>query len=131
MPSVRITVLAPNLTPEQLHRLRQGATDLMTSTMRKPLEGTSVLVEQVEHGGWTIAGEPVGVAAQVEAIIGVGTNSANEKAKFMEEMMQLLRAVLGESLRSETYIVVLELAHDSYGRGGLTRAERDRRRQAA
>jgi 4-oxalocrotonate tautomerase len=102
----------------------------MTSGMRKPLEGIAVLVEQVDHGGWSIAGAPVNIAAQVDAVIGVSTNTAAEKAEFMAGMMGLLHSVLGSDLRDETYIVIHEVDTGSYGRGGLTRAERDRRRQA-
>jgi len=58
MPFIRITVLGPALTSDQIHRLQQGTTDLMTSVMRKPIEGTSVLVEQIGRGGWTVAGAP-------------------------------------------------------------------------
>ena len=58
MPFIRITVLGPTLAPEQIRRLQQGTTDLMTSVMRKPLEGTAVLVEQINQGGWSIAGKP-------------------------------------------------------------------------
>jgi 4-oxalocrotonate tautomerase len=73
----------------------------------------------------------VSIAAQVEAMIGVGTNTPDEKARFMAEMMQLLQSVLGSDLRTETYVVFHEFDDESYGRGGLTRAERDRRSKAA
>jgi len=49
----------------------------------------------------------------------------------MSEMMNLLRDVLGRDLRDETYITLHEFNHESYGRGGLTRAERERRHAAA
>jgi 4-oxalocrotonate tautomerase len=126
MPFVRITVFGPSLDPQQLRHLQQGATDLMTSIMRKPLEGTSILIERIEQGGWTIAGKPIEVAAHVDAVIGAGTNTSEEKSAFMEGMMELLRSALGPRLREETYVVVHELAHDSYGRGGLTRTARER-----
>jgi 4-oxalocrotonate tautomerase len=130
VPFVRITVFGPAFKPEQIQKLQRGATDLMTSGMRKPLVGTSVLVEQVASGSWSIANDAVKLAAHVEVIIGAGTNSAAEKAQFMSEMMGLLRAVLGPELRDETYIVIHEMDTGSYGRGGLTRAERERRKQA-
>jgi 4-oxalocrotonate tautomerase len=131
MPFIRITVLGPTLAAEQIRSLQQGTTDLMTSVMRKPLEGTAVLVEQINQGGWSIAGKPVQVAAQVESTVGLGTNTPEEKGRFMKEMMQLLRSVLGKELREETYITFHEFDHNSYGRGGLTRAEREHRRSAA
>ena len=104
MPFIRITTFGPALEPEQIHRLQQGTTDLMVTVMRKAVQGTAVLVENIDKGGWSIAGKIVNVAAQVEATIGLGTNTPDEKAKFMVEMMRLLRTVLGSDLREETYI---------------------------
>ena len=130
MPFLRITVHSAALSNEQVQHLQRGATELMVSGMRKPLEGTAVLVEQILQGGWSIAGRPVAVAAQVDVTICLGSNTPAEKASFMAEMMALLRSVLGAGLQDETYIVIHEIAPDTYGRGGLTRAERDRLRQA-
>ena len=129
MPFVRITVLAPTLTPAQLRLLEEGTTERIVAIMRKPIESTAVLVERVS-GGWSIAGRPVAVAAQVDITIGADTNTADEKARFMAEMWQLLWTALGPELREESYIVFHEIEPRSYGRGGLTRAERDRRRAA-
>jgi len=131
MPFIRIAVFGLTLAPEEIRHLQQGTTDLMTTVMHKPLEGTAVFVEQINQGGWSIAGKPVQIAAQVEATIGLGTNTAAEKTQFMKEMMRLLRAVLGNELREETYITFHEFDHDSYGRGGLSRTEREHRRAVA
>jgi phenylpyruvate tautomerase PptA (4-oxalocrotonate tautomerase family) len=131
MPFIRITLFGSALSSEQIKRLQQGTTDLMITIMRKPVEGIAILVEQVAHGAWSIAGSQVDVAAQVEAAIGLDTNTPDEKARFCREMMGLLRTVLGPALRDETYITLREFDHDSYGRGGLTRAGRDRQRPAA
>lgn len=130
MPFIRISVIAPILSIEQMKQLQQGTTELMASGMRKPIEGIAVLVEHVAHGGWSIAGRPVRVAAQVDAVIGMDTNTPTEKSIFMASMMALLRSVLGDSLQDETYVVFHETERDSYGRGGLTRLQRDQLRQA-
>jgi 4-oxalocrotonate tautomerase len=129
MPFIRITVLGPTLAAEQIQRLQQGTTDLMVAVMRKPVEGVAVLVEPVIQSAWSIAGRPMAVAAHVEATIAHGTNTPDEKAKFIAEMWTLLRSALGPELREETYIVCHEIDTKAYGRGGLTRAERDRGRQ--
>ena len=129
MPFIRITVHGPTLTAEQIQHMQQGTTDLMVSVMRKPVEGVAVLVEQVIQSAWSIAGRPIGVAAHVEATIAQGTNTPDEKAKFIAEMWTLLRSALGPELREETYIVCHEIDTKAYGRGGFTRAERDRGRQ--
>lgn len=126
MPFVRITVLGPTLTTEQTQRLHSGATNLMVSVMGKARDGVATLVE-VPEGAWRVAGEAVGVAAHVEATVGAHTNTAEEKARFIAEMWTLLRSTLGPELREATYIVVRDTDHSSYGRGGVTRAERDRR----
>src|SRR5215467_86277 len=99
MPFIRITVMAPTLTLGQIHRLQEGTTELMTGLMRKPIQGTSVLVEQIRLGGWSIARAQVPIGAHVEVTIGVGTNTPSEKARFMNEMMELLRAALGREVR--------------------------------
>jgi len=130
MPFVRITTLGDRLSPDQVGRLQDGTTELMVSVMRKGLGGISILVEEAGEGSWSIAGKSVPVAAHVEATIGVGTNTPEEKARFMKGMMELLRTVLGQGLRDETYIAFHEFDHDSYGRGGITRSERERRSAA-
>jgi 4-oxalocrotonate tautomerase len=127
MPFVRVTVFGPRLTTEQIQRLQAGTTDLMVAVMRKPMETIATLVEADAEGAWSIAGRPVGVAAHVEATVAEGANTPEEKARFVADMWTLLRSTLGPDLREETYIVVRDTPTDSYGRGGLTRAERDRR----
>jgi 4-oxalocrotonate tautomerase len=128
MPFIRITVMGPTLTSEQVRRIQQGTTDLMVTVMRKPVEGVAVFVEQVIQSFWSIAGRPMTVAAHVEATVAQNTNTPDEKARFIAEMWSLLRSALGPELREETYIVVHEIDTKAYGRGGLTRAERDRRK---
>lgn len=125
MPFIRITTFGADLTPAQIKRLQDVTTELMVTTMRKPLPGVAVLVDQVRHGGWCIAGAAVAVGAQVEATIGKGQNTPAEKAEFMARMMAVLRQVLGDDLDESTYISFREFDFDSYGRGGLTRAARE------
>ena len=127
MPFIRMTIHGPTLTDVQVRTLQQGTIDLMVSVMHKPLSGIAVLVEGVPSGAWSIAGRPVPVAAHVEATVARGANTADEKARFIAEMWTLLRTTLGPSLSEATYIVIRETDTESYGRGGLTRAERDRR----
>lgn len=130
MPFIRITVLAPELSQQQIERIQSGTTALMVEGMRKPLEGVAILVDHVARGAWRIAGRDVAIAAEVDAIIGVDSNTTQEKADFMAGMMTLLRETLGPGLDEETYIVIHEMPRSSYGRGGLSRAERDRRNAA-
>jgi 4-oxalocrotonate tautomerase family enzyme len=105
MPFVRISVISPTIAQEQIRNLQRGTTELMASVMRKEVAGIAVLVEHVDHRGWSIAGTSIDVAAHVEATIGMGTNTPEEKAQFMSDMWRLLRSELGVQLREQTYIV--------------------------
>lgn len=124
MPFVRISIVAATLTPEQIRHVQQGTTDLMVSVMRKALAGVVVFVEHVT-GGASIAGARADVAAHVDATIGRTTNTPDEKARFISGMTQMLLSVFGPGLKHETYVVLHEIEHDAYGRGGVTRAERE------
>ena len=126
MPFVRITVLSPTLDAEQIGQLEQETKELMMSVMRKPIGGIAILVERVTAGSWSIAGNEVTTAAHVEATIGRGTNTAVEKARFMTDMMKILRTAFGPNLPDESYVILHEVDRESYGRGGMARAERDR-----
>jgi 4-oxalocrotonate tautomerase len=110
MPFIRVTILGPTLAAGQPKQLQQGTTDLMVAVMRKPVEGVAVLVEQVTPSAWSIPGRPTSVTAHVEATIAQGTNTPDEKAKFIAEMWTLLRSALGPELWEETYIVCHEIA---------------------
>lgn len=90
-----------------------------------------MLVEHVPSAGWSVGNVPVSVAAHVHAMITAGTNSSSEKARFIEDEMTLLKEVLGPELREETYIVLHEVAAESWGYGGLTQEERKKRQEAA
>jgi 4-oxalocrotonate tautomerase len=124
MPFVRVTVLAPTLTPENVAHLQVGFTDLMESILGKVGSLTSVLVEQLSTGSWVIGRDRAPIAAHVNATITAGTNSAVEKARFIESAMQLLKDVLGPGLSAATYIVVDEVPAQSWGYDGRTQESR-------
>ena len=129
MPFIRITVFGPTLAPEQVAHLQNETTNLMESVLGKVANLTSVLLEQPSAASWTIGRDPVRVAVHVSATITAGTNSATEKARFIELMMKLLRGVFGPELSSATYVVVEEVPAQSWGYDGRT--QESRRQQAA
>jgi 4-oxalocrotonate tautomerase len=128
MPFIRITTSGPALAPEQVSRLQDELTDLMGSVLGKNTNLTSVLVEQPSVAGWAIGHIPARVAAHVHATITAGTNSAEEKARFIAQTMGLLKSVLGSELSPATYIVVAEVPAHSWGYDGRTQ---ESRRQSA
>ncbi len=131
MPFVSIKVAGPILAPEQVRCLQQKATRLMAGVMRKSAELTAVLVEQVSAAAWSIGGEQVRAAAHLEVKVTEGTNTAEEKARFVDEAMRLLRSVLGADLTPVTYVVVHEVPGDSWGWDGQTQTQRAQASKAA
>ena len=124
MPFVRMTVSGPALAPTQVSLLHREMTELMASILGKRSDLTSVLVEQPAMAGWAIGGMSVGVAAHVDATITAGTNSPEQKARFIDNTMTLLRSVLGPGLHSATYVVVTEVAANTWGYDGRTQESR-------
>jgi len=85
MPFIRITVSGPTLASNQVSLLQVEMTELMASVLGKRTDLASVLVEQAASAGWAIGGTPAKIAVHVDATITAGTNSAQEKARFIEK----------------------------------------------
>lgn len=128
MPFINVKVVGKPLEQQQVKAIQQGITSLMADILRKvgPLVG--VLVEQMPANSWTVGGEPVACAAQVDAIVSAGTNTPEEKARFVSEANLLLRSVLGDEMSEVSYVVVHEAPKDSWGYGGFTQAHRANQR---
>jgi len=124
MPFVNIKVAGLSLAPEQVQRLQSEATRLMIDVMRKGRESTAVLVEQVDAAKWTVGAVPVRAAAHLDVKVTAGTNTPDEKRRFVSEVMALLRSVIGPTLDPVCYIVVHEVSGDAWGYGGRTQADR-------
>jgi 4-oxalocrotonate tautomerase len=126
MPFVSIKISGPTLAVEQVRRLQERTTDLLSSVLDKNADLASIVVEQVAAPGWAVGRAAARVAAHLEAKVTAGTNTSEQKARFVAEADALLRDVLGPELPVATYVVVDEIASDAWGYAGLTQ---DRRRQ--
>ncbi|MCJ2072593.1 tautomerase family protein [Methylobacterium sp. J-030] len=128
MPFINVKVAGQKLSRDQVERIQAGVTTLMTDILHKvgPLVG--VLVEEVPLAGWSVGAAPVACAAQVDAVISAGTNTAEEKGRFIAEASRLLKDVLGSQLADVSYVVIHEVPKDSWGYGGLTQAHRAQNR---
>jgi 4-oxalocrotonate tautomerase len=124
MPLVNIKVAGASLAPEQILRLQTEATRVMAEVMHKKAELTAVLVEQVDAARWTVGAAPVRAAAHLDVKITAGTNTPDDKRRFVSEAVQLLRNVIGPNLNPVCYVVVHEVAADAWGYGGRTQADR-------
>lgn len=126
MPFVSIEVAGPVLAPEQVHRLQLGVTGLLAKVLRKRAELTAVRVLRAPDGGWSVGGRPARVAAHLEVTVTAGTNTGDEKARFVADAMQLLRDVLGPELDPVAYVIMHEVPGDAWGWDGQTQAARGR-----
>ncbi|WP_019902901.1 4-oxalocrotonate tautomerase family protein [Methylobacterium sp. 77] len=124
MPFVNVKIAGPGLAAEQVAILHREVTGLMADVLGKKAALTAVLIEDVAVGGWQVAGRPVTCAAHIDASVTAGTNSAEEKARFIAQANQLLHRVLGDELPLATYVVVTEIAADAWGYDGQTQAHR-------
>ena len=131
MPFVNIKVAGLTLAPEQVQHLQQGATTLMAEVLRKKAELTAVLVEHVSVMSWTVGGKPVSAAAHLDVKVTEGTNTAEEKSRFIGEAMKLLRSALGADLNPVAYVVIHEVPGGAWGWDGLTQAHRAQVAKAA
>lgn len=124
MPFINVRISSPDLTPEQTLRIQHNVTTLMSEILGKKAELTSVLVEQVVDGSWSIGGKPTELAAHLDATITAGTNTVAEKAHFIEEAHRMLKTLFGPKLPIATYVVIDEISADAWGYDGQTQAYR-------
>jgi 4-oxalocrotonate tautomerase len=132
MPFVQITIQpARPLTSEQIGQLQDGTTRLMATILRKRAELTAVRVDQAAPASWAIGGRPTPVAAHMDAKVTSGTNSAEEKERFIAAAAALLREVAGADLPVATYVVLHEVSADAWGYDGQTQERRRLAHQAS
>lgn len=124
MPFVHIRIAGESLPPAAIARLQTEITGLMENVLRKKAELTAVLVEQLPAGGWAVGGAPVALAAHLEATITAGTNTAEEKALFIERAAALVKSLRAAPLPIATYVVIHEVPAESWGYDGRTQAAR-------
>lgn len=124
MPFINVKIAGEPLQKRQIAEIQKGITTLMVDVLQKVGPLVAVLVEQVPPGGWSVGADPIKCAAQVDATVSAGTNTPEQKARFIAETMELLRDVLGPNLHDVTYVVVHDVPKDSWGYNGLTQEYR-------
>ena len=124
MPFINVKIAGPALAATQVAEIQRGITSLMAEVLQKDAALTAVLVEHVAASGWAIAGEAAARAAHVDATVSAGTNTPQQKSRFVADADALLRRVIGAALPLVTYVVVHDVPKDSWGYGGLTQAAR-------
>jgi 4-oxalocrotonate tautomerase len=127
MPFLRLTL---DRTPsaETQRRLAEALTELTAAVLGKNYSLTSLAIDVIAPGAWTIGAETLAERRQATAYLEVkvtaGTNTATEKEAFIERAFQALQEILGQPLAPASYIVIDEIAADSWGFQGRTQASR-------
>lgn len=127
MPYINIKLAGVTLPPPQREDLLARITDLMGAVMKKRREVTVVSLEEADRSHWAVAGRVLSAvdrpAAYVEIKVTAGTNTPEEKAAMINETMAALKSVAGE-IQTATYVVIHDVAADSWGYDGVTQAAR-------
>ncbi|HEV7815480.1 MAG TPA: tautomerase family protein [Janthinobacterium sp.] len=128
MPFINVKIVGPQLEASQTAAIQQGMTSLMADILNKQAELTAVLLEQVASTAWAIGGQMVARAAHVDATVSEGSNTPEQKVRFIAAANDLLRQVLGSDLSAVTYVVIHDVPKDSWGYDGLTQEQRAKQR---
>lgn len=131
MPFLRLTL---NRAPDAAQReaLAATLTELVAAVLGKSHRLAALAIEVVPD--WWIGAAPLAARDAVTALLEVkvtrGTNSAEEKAAFIERAWDALRELLGP-LETASYIVIDEVPAESWGYAGRTQQARRTPAEAA
>lgn len=126
MPTLLLKV-TPLQNPERYQALAAALTTLTADILHKRPEVTAVVIDDLPRARWCVGGRTVeGATALLEIGITAGTNTAEEKARFIgavyEELQRQLAPDGGFELAS--YVTVRELPATDWGYGGQTQRAR-------
>lgn len=133
MPTLTLKLAAPQ-DPQRDQALATALTRISTDTLGKRAEVTAVLIEALPVARWFIGARPVQrPTALLEISITAGTNTAAQKAAFIEAAYAELQARLapGAALEEASYVIVREVAAADWGYGGRTQQARQASREHA
>jgi 4-oxalocrotonate tautomerase len=126
MPTL-IVKLAPLPSEAVQQRLAEALTALTVATLDKREAVTVIVFEPVPAVQWWIGGRRVDRAtAMLDIRVTAGTNTAEQKARFIEAADAVLQRHLAPdaALAEASYVVVHELPATDWGYDGLTQRAR-------
>lgn len=127
MPFINITHSGSKLTEEQREGLFKETTRLMNEVMHKKEELTSVRIDNYEAGDWAIGSKRMSMSSSSAVYMDIkvtqGTNTAEEKSEMIRQSTLMLKEIIGP-IAEASYVVVHEVAGDSWGYNGLTQLAR-------
>jgi len=107
---------------------------LTADVLRKDRRLTSVAIAHVPDAQWFVGGAALDAQRRASFFVDVrvtaGTNSREEKARYIAAVFARMRDLLGIP-HEASYVHVHEVPADAWGYGGLTQAQRQGARLAA
>jgi 4-oxalocrotonate tautomerase len=126
MPMITLKVAAEE-NEEIARELARTITQLTAKVLRKDPQVTAVAIEFIPAQRWFTGDRSAlqrGVTSFfLETRITAGTNSGEEKARYVASAHAAIAAILGGA-HEESYVHVHEVSADGYGYGGQTQAQR-------
>jgi 4-oxalocrotonate tautomerase len=126
MPMITVEV-AGDPDAQLTRRIVEAVTTLTARVLGKDPHVTAVAVSYVPRRQWFVAGrstEELGKSAFfLDVRISDGTNTKDEKARYVAEAFAALERLLGP-VEVESYVHVDDVRADAYGYGGLTQERR-------
>jgi len=105
----------------------RALTAITAGCLGKKRELTSVLVELMPRAQWFIAGDAAEAGGfgtfYLEVKITSGTNTKDEKARYLREAFDALARLIGNA-HPASYVVLHEVPADAWGYGGETQEYR-------
>jgi 4-oxalocrotonate tautomerase len=126
MPTLSVK-LAPTPADDVLRSLAHTLTDITVQTLGKRASVTAVVFEPIAASHWWIGAQPpTQPTALLEISITAGTNTAAQKAAFIEAAQAALQQHLaaGGRLEPASYVVVREWPATDWGYDGRTQRAR-------
>lgn len=123
MPYLHLT-LSHHPGAERMAHVAQALTDLTVDLLGKRRELTALTIEVTPEGQWFVGGAPLpGQSYQLDIKVTDGTNTADEKARFIVQVNTTLEDLLGP-MAAASYVVVHDVDGRAWGYQGRTQAAR-------
>jgi 4-oxalocrotonate tautomerase len=127
MPLITVTYASNHDKLASKAEIAAEITKLSSTILGKDPKGTALIVQRVDPEDWFAGGRSLADAGLASFWLDIhiteGTNTKDEKAKFLAETFKTMGRLLGP-LHEESYAHVHEVRGDAYGFGGLTQDRR-------
>ena len=126
MPIINVKVSAEK-SLEMTARISDLLLEKTTGILRKRADLTAIAIDYVDPEHWIVGGRSLKAQGKSSFYFDIKvvdeTNTKAEKARYVAEVFEAFRALLGD-LHEESYIYVQDVRPTAYGFGGLTQEYR-------